>query len=259
MQANRSVADVTTVLRDARERAGLGLDELSARTRIKRHFLEALERGDYARLPGDFFARAFLRTCARELGLTPETLVREYDAAQARVPPPASSGPAGVSPDTTLVSRRRTPAMRWMALATSVLLIPVALVLTRGEAERPQTAVPAAAPPVVGTAGSGQPASGEPRTATWGAAAALPGLSLELTTTADTWLSASADGRRVVYRLLRPGEQLSLEADEALSLRLGNAGAVEYSLNGQPGVPLGPAGGVRSVHITRENYRAFQR
>ena len=64
--------DVTARLRAAREAAGLSIQEVSARTRIKPAMLEAIEHGAWEQLPGEFFARAFTRTYARELGLPGE-------------------------------------------------------------------------------------------------------------------------------------------------------------------------------------------
>ena len=61
---------VSSRLRAAREQAGVPIEEIAARTRIKVAFLHAMERGEFERLPGEFFARAFLRTYARELHLS---------------------------------------------------------------------------------------------------------------------------------------------------------------------------------------------
>ncbi|MDQ3486676.1 MAG: helix-turn-helix domain-containing protein, partial [Acidobacteriota bacterium] len=54
------MADVAARLRTARVQAGLTIEDLSARTKIKPAALAAIECGDFDRLPGEFFTRAFL-------------------------------------------------------------------------------------------------------------------------------------------------------------------------------------------------------
>ena len=52
-------------LRHAREGLGLSIDDISQRTKIKPHLLQAIEAGDIARLPGGLYARGLLRGCWR--------------------------------------------------------------------------------------------------------------------------------------------------------------------------------------------------
>src|SRR5918994_4407744 len=65
-------------LRRARERAGLSIEDISSRTKIQIPLLEAIERGDFERVPGGLFVRGFLRAYAREVGLDPEMVVADY-------------------------------------------------------------------------------------------------------------------------------------------------------------------------------------
>jgi cytoskeleton protein RodZ len=57
------------LLRTARERRGLTVQELAAITRIPRRHLDALERGQFDELPGGMYRRAELRTYAETVGL----------------------------------------------------------------------------------------------------------------------------------------------------------------------------------------------
>ena len=72
------MADVGTRLREARERGGIPLRQIADRTKISVASLEALERGDTARLPGGIFGRSFVRSYAAEVGLDPDATVREF-------------------------------------------------------------------------------------------------------------------------------------------------------------------------------------
>ncbi len=64
-----ALAPVPVRLRAARESLGLSLREVAARTRITFRYVEALEAGDYASLPGRPYALGFARGYARVVGL----------------------------------------------------------------------------------------------------------------------------------------------------------------------------------------------
>jgi cytoskeletal protein RodZ len=64
----------------------MALGDVSNATNISIHVLEALERGEMARVPGGLFARAFLRAYARHVGLDAERIVRAYVAEHEPVP-----------------------------------------------------------------------------------------------------------------------------------------------------------------------------
>lgn len=70
----------------ARARLGLTVDQLSERTRIRPHVIEALEVDDFAPCGGDFYARGHLRTLARILGVDAEPLLATYAERYADAP-----------------------------------------------------------------------------------------------------------------------------------------------------------------------------
>jgi cytoskeleton protein RodZ len=80
--------ELAVLLRGAREDAGLSLQALAARTKIKVSTLEAMERGEFNRLPRGVFMRGFLRACARELNLDPQALIASYSLETIAGPPP---------------------------------------------------------------------------------------------------------------------------------------------------------------------------
>ena len=63
----------------ARQMLDMDIDELSRRTRIRPHVLEALEVDDFAPCGGDFYARGHLTAVARVLGIAIEPLIKDYD------------------------------------------------------------------------------------------------------------------------------------------------------------------------------------
>jgi hypothetical protein len=76
---------IGTRLREERVRRGLEIDEVEAETRIRAKYLLALEDERFDVLPGDVYARAFLRDYAEELGLDAQELVDELN--ELRAPP----------------------------------------------------------------------------------------------------------------------------------------------------------------------------
>jgi len=85
-----------------------------------------------------------------------------------------------------------------------------------------------------------------------------PPLRLEIRFTGLCWVSAAADGERVLHRLMHPGERTLVEARSAITLRVGDAGAVVHSINGTAGRPLGQPGEVVTVRITSDNLGSLQ-
>ncbi len=67
-------------LKVVRERQGLSLADVSARTRIRRQHLAAIEDGKFVELPGAVYITGFLRTYAETLGLNPEEVVAGFQA-----------------------------------------------------------------------------------------------------------------------------------------------------------------------------------
>jgi cytoskeleton protein RodZ len=74
------------VLRAARQRLRLGVDQLAERTKIRPHVIEALEIDDFGPCGGDFYARGHVRTLARVLGVDAAPLLEIYDARYANAP-----------------------------------------------------------------------------------------------------------------------------------------------------------------------------
>jgi cytoskeleton protein RodZ len=63
----------------ARHRLALSIEDLSERTRIRPHVIEAIEIDDFGPCGGDFYARGHLNAIARVLGLPVEPLMKDYD------------------------------------------------------------------------------------------------------------------------------------------------------------------------------------
>ena len=91
------------VLRTAREGKGVDLTRVERDTKIRQRYLSALERGDYADLPGAVYTKGFLRNYGAYLGLDPEYLIDLYRIESAAAP---GSRPRTPAPPRPLAARR---------------------------------------------------------------------------------------------------------------------------------------------------------
>jgi len=254
------VADLCRRLTDARAASGLSIEEISARTKIKVSTLRALERGAFDTLPGDFYTRAFLKTYTRELRLPVDEVLADFDALRRppervvvdNLPAVAAASPQAKKGPRTLIIPIPEDLHIWAVGALAIVAVIIIAVVTRpapraAAKENPTAvaapaAVPAAAP--VGTAGKEAPPDK---------------LHIDIRPTAPIWVAATADGASVIYRLLKPGEQVVVEAKREFSFRIGNAAAFVYAINGVPGKTLGGPDEVREFDITADNYQTFRR
>lgn len=74
-----AVVNPGELLRAERERVGFTTDEVATHLHLSRTTLGYLEEGRFDRLPGDTFARGYVRSYARLLKLDPNTMARHYD------------------------------------------------------------------------------------------------------------------------------------------------------------------------------------
>ena len=65
-----------------------------------------------------------------------------------------------------------------------------------------------------------------------------------------TWVSATADGKELLGKALSKGEITVIRFSKRILLRVGNAGGVEITLDGNPIGPIGRSGVVRLVELT---------
>lgn len=240
-------------LRKAREQAGLGLAELSARLHMPVASLRALEEDDWGRAGAPIFVRGQLRSYARTLGvdLDPAQVERQLDGL---APPP-------------LVSHSHVPRYRYLfeqglrramyIALTAIIAVPVWW-QTRPHLSNdvevrnldvapsaPSKPAPDASPvaalpertPVLASIG-GRASSAEARAAQPQPVPTDGGLVLRFS--AESWMEVSApDGSVIEQALVGDGEIRRYPPGEVGGVVLGNATAVEV-LNGGESVDLAP-------------------
>lgn len=83
---DRETPSLGQAFADARERQGLSRNEVAQRLHMSAWQIEALETGDYARLPKGPFLRGFTRNYAKVLGIDPAVMLERLAEATPRAP-----------------------------------------------------------------------------------------------------------------------------------------------------------------------------
>ncbi|ACJ00017.1 helix-turn-helix domain-containing protein [Rhodospirillum centenum] len=83
------IRHVGELLRQRRLELGYDLPQLSEMLRIRLNYLEAIEQGRWADLPGQAYVTGFLRSYATAMELEPGPVLRRYKEDTAGAPPPA--------------------------------------------------------------------------------------------------------------------------------------------------------------------------
>jgi transcriptional regulator with XRE-family HTH domain len=219
-------------LRRERELRHISLDEVAARTKISRRYLEAIEAGRYERLPGETFVRGFIRSYAQSVGLDPEDTILMYNqarAAQERVLP----HPERIPPQRSAQGAR---SLLWLLVAGLVVVGGVLFAL------------------LMWREGWGQLRPwGSAREAPSSAASGGPPLVLTVSADSDTWVHVVIDEREAQDVLLRAGTSIKWTGRERFVVSIGNLWATHLKLNGRElSPPPSPRSILRHYTIARD-------
>jgi len=229
---------VGATLRDARRKREIDLEQVEAATKIRARFLRAIESDEWDVLPGEAYARSFVRTYGDFLGLDGEALAerQRQDTGSWR---PAErlprSEPAPVH--SAEVDRGRGPLRSLAVLATvcAALLLVALIVVLREKEENP-----------LPQRGAGESAQGDgiapQKTSQAEEPRKSPGLAVQLTTKAEVWVCLlDAKGKELVDGLvLEPGVVEGPYRSGSFTVSLGN-GEVTMTVDGeQASIPQTP-------------------
>jgi hypothetical protein len=228
--------EIGSSLRDARVRKGLELTDLEAETKIRAKYLRALEEERFELLPGDAYAKGFLRSYAERLGLDGQLYVDEYNSRFSLGEEPVPSArPNRGSRESRLESHAVFVALAGI-LAVTVLVIAAWQLGGDDGGEGAETAVSTIAGTAPVAAVEPQADTPAPATAAETVAVVEP---VDLVLTARGGASAievrrsSADGELLYSGRLAQGETKRFTGKQ-LWLRLGKIQNVELTLNGSP-------------------------
>ncbi len=270
-------------LRQVRQEQGLAIDMLANQIFIRPALLKALESGHDAELPEPVFIQGFIRRYAEALGLDGQTIAQEFRVTPVNVLPTpelieradtnGTAAPKPPSPRPQISNRPPTaapsPAGR-SSLPLVLSLAALAAILglgawglfgrsngpsqansdSSGTETTPETSTNAVAPVPAETT----PPPEEPLEDEEESSAPLEAPVVVSANLSDrAWLSVVADGENVYEGVAESGFEETWTAETSLTLRTGNAGGVELSVNGDRAVVMGASGVVRTVTVTPDS------
>ncbi len=264
-------------LRKARQEKGASLEDVEAFTHIRVQFVEALEEERFKDFPSPVYVRGFLRNYALFLGLEPQTILEQY------VP----EGEETLSEETQMLAEPLV-ASPWLhpvrlIIGACLVLLLVGLGLWWSRAEnRSRFPLPnlgflttrfvAASPTTLPTATSSAiPVGGTtPKEVTSTPVIRTPtdtpvrlpsptatgtpviAIRVAVVVSDTSWVEVISDGDHVFANTMNPGATGRWDAHNQLAVRIGNAGGVFVTVNGQKIGLLGAVGEVVSREWIRD-------
>jgi len=272
-------------LRRERELRGVTLDEVSAATRIKTTFLEAMENGRWEELPGGAFNRGFIRATSKFLGLDEDGMIAEYALETGTVeqnkpivePPgalPRDYRPAVIAVCVILLAlvaggllghhlyakhKQKRLAAEQSAAVGSAEPVSTAAPSTNAAASTPPDATSASGAATAPVAGNPAPASTPPGTApavpaaVVGTAPAVLKLTVEAVKKTD--VKISGDGKVLFKGRMHSDSPKTFEAKDGFEVTAGEADRLRVELNGQK-IPFAATNGRHgSISLDRKDLK----
>ena len=220
-------------LQAAREVKQWSLTDTEEITKISVRYIQALEEENYDILPGATYAKGYLRTYAKQLGLNPDEIIALYNFSATPEPIPVLEVP------TSVIKVRpqwvRPVALASMAALAIVLVIAIAVYSQAGNKLAAQPYSPAALPSAP-QAQQVTPVPSAPVVPDPAAVAATPqdGLTVQLAFTQDCWIQFTIDGQPPSQAVFKAGTTKELKGTSKIELvSIGNASGLSVTLNGK--------------------------
>jgi len=245
-----------SVIRQARIDAGLSIDDLSERTSIRGGLLKEIESDDFTKCGGETYARGHLRNIAPQIKMDASVLLELYESELSSQPRRIQEMLAENNVMTHPVDKKTISwkTLAGISLATLSLLGAVQIIISNSKTTTVDTVE------VVATQSASPSASQTPDAQPTQTEIATPapirdsyssgtGVAVSVSATRGTsWLFVSDSNGTTLYSgQIRNGQKLNFSATTRVSLKIGNAGAVDVSINGKPAQQIGNDGEVVSV------------
>lgn len=234
---------IGTQLAQARTARKLTLQDVTRSTKIQAWVLESMEKDQL--LPGmsPVYAKGFITTYAKFLGLDPAPLLAQLLPASTAVGPAIPEAPASLQPAVPSSAQwDSAKEMFWLVMRRGAVVAAAAAALVVVVNSRPLKQLAKHTPPKVKTASVSvvqKPDIARPEPPP-GRVEIQPMQPLELSITArrSTWISVKADGNLVAQQKLVTGAQETWKARRRLEVVIGAPGKVDVFLNGHSISPM---------------------
>ena len=230
---------VGTILREARLAKRLSLADAEKGTSIRSRYLEALERDEYDKTPGEVFMKGMIRNYGNFLGLNGPELVQLYKAGAAGVAKEAVKS-AGIREVDKVKLNIQLKDPRDVGSGTGRFELPhvnvrqclagvvVLLVLVGGYFGIPKAIDYFKHRPLTVASETQKVKQPAKPAVVWDK------VQVELEATGDCWLEVQAEGKEIFAGILKAKDKKTFEAKEKLIVKYGNIGVVKVVFNGEP-------------------------
>jgi cytoskeletal protein RodZ len=239
------LAHIGIELRLKRQEKGLSLEQVAAKTRIRRRLLQAIEEGKLDELPEPIYIQGLIKQYAQALGLNGTELANTFPTGDRRL---------SIKPVWTNLPAAQLQSIHLYLLYILVISFAVntlSHLLSRSEIRansnliQEEPIAPASQPdqlpptqlekvkPVSATPSNSNDSNKQVR--------------IDVTLKAESWLRVVADGKTQFEGLLPQGTQRTWVAQSQLKIIAGNAGGVLVTFNQEEAKQLGNPGEVQEV------------
>ena len=263
-------------LRQERERQELSVNDIEQGTSIRVVYIEAIESGEYDKLPGEIYTKGFIKNYAKFLGMDPDAAVKEFnddmaelkaeqDAEAAKAVESQSAENVEVKPVIPIKPERKPlgHSIEDVSSSSSSKLVVAAVVIIAalagfawtwlsGPSDVAKVDTPVKKVEQVETVAAEPVQPVEPEKPAEVAAPQSDVVNIQARFNDRCWTLVTVDGTVVQEGIIEGGQTLSWEGKEQISFRLGNAGVVEFFQNGQSVGVLGAEGDIADKTFTRQ-------
>ena len=224
-------------LSSARSAAGLTLEIVASKTKLRSSLIAAIEKDDFSLCGGDVYARGHIRVLANLYRIDSVHLLEQFDATYGL----SETALDDLAQTTSQNLERRNP-LSWKTLSAAAGALLVAVVI--GSQLTSETNIVAG--PTATSSEQSVVATPDNSPTLPAVATADAGVTVRLTVVKSySWISVTAaDGSSVFTGQIEKGEVREFTDPQVLRLVIGNAGAVSVAVNG---VDRGIAGDIGEV------------
>jgi cytoskeletal protein RodZ len=245
-----------SVIRQARIDAGLSVDDLSERTSIRAGLLKEIESDDFTKCGGETYARGHLRNIAPHIKMDSQLLLELFENEQSMQPRRIQEMLAENNVMTNPVDKKTVSwkTLAGISLSTLALLAAVQIIISNSKTTtvtNPEVVASESASVKPSVTAEAQPTQSSAATPTVARDTYSSGTGVSVSVTAvrgNSWLFVSDSNGTTLYSgQVRNGQKLNFSATTRISLKAGNAGAVDVSVNGKAAQQIGVDGQVVSL------------